>query len=31
MEKFLVTHVRPVAPHIVMHEEIEEDHVDETA
>jgi hypothetical protein len=25
MERFLATHVRPVAPHIVMHKEIEED------
>jgi hypothetical protein len=31
MEKFLATHVHPAAPHIVMHEEIEADDVEEAA
>jgi len=31
MEKFLATHVHPAAPHIVMREEIEADHVEEAA
>ena len=31
MEKLLATHVHPAAPYIVMREEIEADHVEETA
>jgi hypothetical protein len=31
MENFLATHLHPVAPHIVMREEIEADHVEEAA
>jgi hypothetical protein len=31
MEKFLATQVHPAAPHIVMREEIEADHVEEAA
>jgi hypothetical protein len=31
MEKFLAAHVHPAAPHIAMREEIEADHVEETA
>jgi hypothetical protein len=31
MEKFLATHLYPAAPRILMHEEIEADHVEEAA